>query len=167
MQRWGRRYRQMPHSERVVVVNKMMAAAFEFFEGFDPALEQFRHYKALKPFQVLGGFTMIALNRSEFHNLRKAHCQSRVRYKGRKDYFTEYCHSVPPARTNHTRYRFVQSTSPVRIKISDADEWFASSSLLCVGLVITHYAIQFIWAFQSVPLRTTFFREPTQSLTCI
>ena len=67
------------------------------YEGFDLALDKLREFRALKPFQVLGGHTLIALDGSEFHNSKKVHChncQRRVKNKGTEDQYTEYYHSV-------------------------------------------------------------------------
>ena len=72
----------------------------DLYEGFDLALEQLEKYKGLRKYQVLGGYTLIALDGSEFHNSRKVHCdhcQTRVKNKGQKDQYTEYYHSVVAA----------------------------------------------------------------------
>lgn len=72
-------------------------ACTDIYGGFDLALEELRKYRALKPFQALGGHTLIALDGSEFHNSRKVscgRCQHRVRNRGKEDQFTEYYHSV-------------------------------------------------------------------------
>ena len=70
----------------------------DMYEGFDLALDMMKaHRGALRPYQVLGGHVLVALDGSEFHNSRKVHCdqcQTRVRNRGTEDEHTEYYHSV-------------------------------------------------------------------------
>ena len=69
----------------------------DLYEGFDFALERLETCKGLRRYQVLGGYTLIALDGSEFHNSREVHCdhcQRRVKNKGKDDQYTEYYHSV-------------------------------------------------------------------------
>ena len=65
----------------------------DVFPGFDIALEQMEKYQALKPFQILDGRSLVALDGSEFHNSYKIQCpQCRTRLRSSGE--TEYHHIV-------------------------------------------------------------------------
>ena len=65
----------------------------DVFPGIDIALEQMEKYQALKPFQILDGRSLVALDGSEFHNSYKIQCpQCRTRLRSSGE--TEYHHIV-------------------------------------------------------------------------
>ena len=65
----------------------------DVYPGFDIALEQMEKYQALKPFQILDGRCLVALDGSEFHNSYKIQCpQCRTRLRSSGE--TEYHHIV-------------------------------------------------------------------------
>ena len=65
----------------------------DVYSGFDIALEQMKKYQALKPFQILHGRSLLALDGSEFHNSYKIQCpQCRTRLRSSGE--TEYHHIV-------------------------------------------------------------------------
>ena len=65
----------------------------DVYPGFDIALDQMKKYQALKPFQILDGRCLLALNESEFHNSYKIQCpQCRTRLRSSGE--TEYHHIV-------------------------------------------------------------------------
>ena len=61
----------------------------DVYPGFDIALEQMKKYQALKPFQILDGRSLLALDGSEFHNSYKIQCpqcRTRLRSSGESEY---------------------------------------------------------------------------------
>ena len=65
----------------------------DVYPGLDIALDQMKKYQALKPFQVLDGRSLVALDGSEFHNSYKIQCpQCRTRLRSSGE--TEYHHIV-------------------------------------------------------------------------
>ena len=97
----------------------------ELYEGFDLALEILVEKQALKPYQVLGGYTLVALDGSEFHNSRKVHCkqcQRRVKNKGKEDQYTEYYHSVLAAVLVGPGHPYAVPLRPEFISPQDGDK---------------------------------------------
>ena len=61
----------------------------DVYPGFDIALDQMKKYQALKPFQILDGRNLLALDGSEFHNSYKIQCpqcRTRLRSSGESEY---------------------------------------------------------------------------------
>ena len=112
------------------------------FEGFDLALTVLKQHRALTPFRVLGGHTLIALDGSEFHNSRKVHCdqcQWRVKNKHQDDQYTEYYHSVLAAVMIGPGHPYAVPLRPEFILPQDGDKkqdcetkaayrWFANNA---------------------------------------
>ena len=97
----------------------------DLYQGFDIAFEELQNNHALRPFQVLDGHTLIALDGSEFHNSREVdcpHCQYRVKKKGKPDQYTEYYHSVLAAALVGPNHRYAVPIRPEFISPQDGDK---------------------------------------------
>lgn len=95
------------------------------YQGFDLALDKLKEHQALKRYRVLGGYTLVALDGSEFHNSRKVHCkqcQWRVKNKGQKDQYTEYYHSVLAAVLVGPGHPYAVPLRPEFISPQDGDK---------------------------------------------
>ena len=128
----------------------------DVFSGFDIALEQMEKYQAPKPFQILDGRSLLALDGSEFHNSYKIQCpqcRARLRSSGESEYHHIMLAPHWSASDTARRCRCVRSLSRRKTAIINRT---AKPKPPTVGSTktqrATHPCVRFIWAMTCMPI---------------